>query len=336
MRDPAIKVGGMAWLQYVRPYLDHAFAVGGGAEDAAPGGPAGGPAAGSAAAGRNGADDGTSAGVQCEFVPAAPSTSLRPYVRCYLGFRTSGPPLACYGVPFSGIPVVIAFDHYWLMASDEKRPMTRYTSFVRGLSLAPGVSQHDGHAHGLLIDLTPLGAALLFRVPGAELSDQIVPLDALLGREAGLLVTRLLAEETWPRRFALLDTWLRARFAAAPPLSPGVVWAWRRLAASGGQVPIATLLEELGCSRRHLAQSFGDTVGMTPKAYARVIRFERAIAHLSRGDEELGAIALECGYYDQAHFNRDVRAFAGLPPAALLPGIPRSDRHQVTFFQDML
>jgi AraC-like DNA-binding protein len=83
-------------------------------------------------------------------------------------------------------------------------------------------------------------------------------------------------------------------------------------------VPIATLVEELGCSRRHLSARFGEDVGMTPKAFARMVRFERAVDRLRASDEELGVIAVDCGYYDQAHFNRDVRAFAGVAPGALL------------------
>ena len=55
---------------------------------------------------------------------------------------------------------------------------------------------------------------------------------------------------------------------------------------------------------------------MPPKAVGRILRFERAVARLRAGDD-LGALALDCGYYDQAHFNRDFREFAGVTPTAL-------------------
>ena len=76
------------------------------------------------------------------------------------------------------------------------------------------------------------------------------------------------------------------------------------------------LAAELGWSRRHLAARFRDEVGVSPKALARLLRFERALELL--GTRTLADIAYECGYYDQAHFNRDFRAFAGATPGELL------------------
>ncbi|MZG13469.1 helix-turn-helix domain-containing protein [Streptomyces sp. SID5914] len=254
--------------------------------------------------------------LRSELVSATPSSGLRPYVNGYLGFRESGASVRRRLMPFSTVAVILSFDQHLLVADTEQQ-LTHHASLVRGLSSGPGISLHGGYAHGLLLELTPLGATLLLGVPGAELRDRIVPLEALLGREAHVLVARLLGQPAWPQRFALLDAWLSGRIDVAPPLAPGVVRAWRRLTASGGRVPVGDLLEELGGSRR-LAQRFGEIVGMTPKTYARVIRFEHAMTRLSGGDDEFGIIALSCGYYDQAHFNRDVRAFTGVSPTALL------------------
>ena len=70
-----------------------------------------------------------------------------------------------------------------------------------------------------------------------------------------------------------------------------------------------------GWSRRHFGERFREHVGLAPKPAARVLRFRRALALLERDDgARLGEIALDCGYYDQAHLNRDFRAFAGSAP----------------------
>ena len=92
-----------------------------------------------------------------------------------------------------------------------------------------------------------------------------------------------------------------------------LVWSWQRLLNSDGAVPVASLAEEVGWSRRHLAARFREHVGLPPKALARILRFERAAERLRRG-ADLADAALDSGYYDQAHFNRDFRAFAGLTP----------------------
>ena len=72
-------------------------------------------------------------------------------------------------------------------------------------------------------------------------------------------------------------------------------------------MPVGVLAQELGRSRRHLAASFREQLGMPPKALARLLRFERAVERL-RGGADLAELALDCGYYDQAHFNRDFKA----------------------------
>jgi len=249
---------------------------------------------------------------------AAPSPPLRPYVKRYGGFRDgSAAPLRRRELPFAGVAVILSLENSWRLSLSEDVSLQPFRSFVGGIIDRPAFSENDGPMYALQFDLTPLGAAALFGVPGAEMAGLIVEFSDVVP-DGELLVEQLAALDGWPARFALLDAWLVRRIAAAQPASPDVAWAWRRIVASCGAVPIATLVEELGCSRRHLSARFGEDVGMTPKAFARMVRFERAVARLRSGDEELGVIAVDCGYYDQAHFNRDVRAFAGVAPGALL------------------
>ena len=112
---------------------------------------------------------------------------------------------------------------------------------------------------------------------------------------------------------------LSKELAERLPASPDVSWAWRRLTEAEGCVRIGELTEELRCSHRHLTTRFREQLGLAPKAFAKILRFDRAVCRLRReGGESLAQIAHECGYYDQAHFNRDFRQFAGVTPTALL------------------
>jgi AraC-like DNA-binding protein len=119
---------------------------------------------------------------------------------------------------------------------------------------------------------------------------------------------------------AIFQRAIAARVLEAPPVAPELDWAWERLLESDGAVGVGDLAGELGWSRRHLAVRFREEVGMPPKALARILRFERAVERLRDGDE-LAALALDAGYYDQAHFNRDFRAFAGVTPTAYRPAV---------------
>ena len=145
------------------------------------------------------------------------------------------------------------------------------------------------------------------------------PLEDLLGPPARLYAEQLFEAPDWPARFELVEAFVGARVEAARSPSPDVAWAWRRLRETGGRLSIGSLTAELGCSRRHLTARFREQIGPPPKAAARILRFRRAVALLGRDDgRRLAEIALGCGYYDQAHLNRDFRELAGTSPTAYL------------------
>jgi AraC-like DNA-binding protein len=187
-------------------------------------------------------------------------------------------------------------------------------SFIAGLSETPATTEHDGIQDGVQIDLAPPAARRLLGVPMNELFGRVVPLDAVL--DCGTLLEELAEADGWEARFARLDAELARRLGDAPPVHPAVRAAYARLTATRGAVPVGVLAAELGWSRRHLAALFRDEVGVSPKALARLLRFRHALELL--GQRSLADVAYECGYYDQAHFNRDFRAFAGDPPTAFL------------------
>jgi AraC-like DNA-binding protein len=187
-----------------------------------------------------------------------------------------------------------------------------YGSFVAGLHETAAITEHAGVSHGVQAYLSPVGAARLFRMPMGELANRGADLADLLP-EADELAERLYDAPDWPTRLTLLEAFITRRVEEAPPVPRAVEWAWQRLLSTGGAVPVAELAEELGWSRRHLAARFREHIGLPPKSLARVLRFERAAERLRAG-AALADAALDSGYYDQAHFNRDFRAFAGVTP----------------------
>jgi AraC-like DNA-binding protein len=106
---------------------------------------------------------------------------------------------------------------------------------------------------------------------------------------------------------------------------PAVAYALRRLTAAPALARIDAVRRESGYSPKHFISIFRSAVGLTPKVYCRVKRFERVIRGLTYGAPvDWASVALDGGFYDQSHLNREFRQFAGVTPAAYRPvGIDR-------------
>ncbi|WP_203982096.1 AraC family transcriptional regulator [Sphaerisporangium rufum] len=263
-----------------------------------------------------------------EHVRRRPAAPLRPFVAWYSGYRTAGaPPGRHIGLPSPYLTLILTLDDPVMVAAhpDPSRPPCAYDTLISGLHTAPALITHDGRQSGVQLALTPAGVRALFGLPAGELAATEVEAADVLGAPALRLRDRLRAAPGWTERFALLDAELPALIAGRPGAGPApeVGWAWRRLLAGGGAVPVGELAAETGWSPRHLSGRFRAEIGLTPKQVARVVRFDRARRLLARraaagGPPELARLAAACGYYDQAHLAREFREFAGHAPVRWL------------------
>ncbi len=157
-----------------------------------------------------------------------------------------------------------------------------------------------------------VGPAVL-GVPLEAVAGTHVPLDEL-PRFADL---RLRLLEAPPGRvLATFDARLTARLAPGP--HDRAMRAACRALDRGAAV--AAVAEAQGISPRTLRRRFAAAVGLTPRRYGRLIRFQRAVARIAAGPiSDWAGLAVELGYFDQAHFVRDFRAFAGVTPSAWHP-----------------
>ena len=208
------------------------------------------------------------------------------------------------------------FGSSWQIASAATGARVEYDSFVAGLGERSSYVAAAGPASCVQVNLTPLGAHMLLGQPMHELTNRVVPLEDAVPRALGQLSEQLAEPATWEERFAILDSMLLAGMANAHRPAPDVAWAWTMLERTHSKAPIGWICDRLGRSRRHLATRFREQVGLPPKTVARILRFERAVSLLANDAMSLGEVALESGYYDQAHLNRDFREFAGTSPGA--------------------
>lgn len=207
-----------------------------------------------------------------------------------------------------------------LVGGDRHRSSSHRGGFVGGLGDEVAVCEHDGFQQGIQVNLTPIGARLLFGIPMSEISNRIVAVDDLLPRRHRHLSVRLQELGGWDQRFDRLDAVLADCISGARTETSVVSWGLRRIEETGGAIDMRALARELGYSRKHVIAMFRDQVGIPPKLMARVVRFDRLVQHLRRaGGGTWAELALEFGYYDQAHLVRDVRQFTGITPTAVRP-----------------
>jgi AraC-like DNA-binding protein len=170
----------------------------------------------------------------------------------------------------------------------------------------------SGSSGSVAAVLRPGAARVLFGIGADELAGRHTPLAELWGAAAGALRERLLAAPGAQSRLALLEAVLMARLSPVRGIHPAVA---ALLGEIGRGMPVAAAVALSGLSHRHFNRHFAHAVGVAPKAFQRLRRFQHALRLLRRG-VALAAVAAEAGYSDQAHLTREFVLISGVTPAA--------------------
>jgi AraC-like DNA-binding protein len=168
------------------------------------------------------------------------------------------------------------------------------------------------------VHFKPGGARPFLGLPAGELQNQLIPLGDVLGRFAGELRERLL-EAAPGERFEVLENCLLERAHGRLVRHGAVSFAVDQLQRAHPKPLVADVVDRIGLSHRCFNEHFVAEVGLTPKLFARLMRFQDLIRGIGSGrGGQWADIALSCGYSDQAHFAHDFRAFSGLNASAYL------------------
>ena len=167
------------------------------------------------------------------------------------------------------------------------------------------------------VHFEPGGAYPFLPVPAGELRDTHVTLEEIWGPAATVLRDRLLEARTLEKKFLVLEQTLLEQAARPLVLHPAVAFALKEFQKVPHARTIADVTNRIGPSQRHFIQVFREEVGLTPKLFCRIRRFQEVLSLVEQEDQvEWTDVALSCGYFDQAHFIHDFRAFSGINPTA--------------------
>lgn len=169
------------------------------------------------------------------------------------------------------------------------------------------------------IQFRPGGVFPFLRAPGREVADCSVALEDVWGGTAGSLREQLLEADSVATMFGLLERGLLDQLTRPLELHPAIDWARGHICRAPHLATVAELMGKIGLSQRRFIEIFRDQVGLAPKAFCRVRRFQRVLETVHRRKRvDWVEVALDGGYYDQAHFIHEFQNFAGMTPGAYL------------------
>jgi AraC-like DNA-binding protein len=175
-----------------------------------------------------------------------------------------------------------------------------------------------GRAGFVAVRFLARGAYLFFHRPLCEVAAGVVDLENLWHGSAREWTERVALARSMPERLRLVEGWLLGLLRENGRTDPAVDRGLQIIEARGGQVRVEALAAELGVSCRQLTRQFQRAVGVSPKEFARISRFLGALTVLARGEHRsLADVALDCGFFDQAHLSREFRELAGMSPGEL-------------------
>ena len=196
----------------------------------------------------------------------------------------------------------------------ERQPLTLLVGQMRRhLLIAP-----TGTVRLVGVRFWPGGAYPFLGLPQDEIADRVIALDLVWGAMAREIESKIRDTQITSTVVKVIEAALLARLSIFRRQDEAEVRAIALILRSGGCLPIEVIAEEMGVGFRKLDRRFNTRVGLPPKTLCRIIRFQRALKMIERENvrPDWVRIALECGYYDQPHFIKEFKAFAGTEPTS--------------------
>ncbi len=253
---------------------------------------------------------------------APPSPVLRPYIWAY-GMTTGRVDSVPLVVPLPARPKqLLAFslaDPYCMYhpGSDHHEAMPRVTAVGPQTHALPGLSIYGRIDHFTIL-FQPSGFNRLFGVPMTELTNAAYDAYGVIGSKIPSLEHELAETPGFAERIRIIEGHFIRMLPALGTPDPVAIVA-NFLFASNGIQRVEAMAARSGLSRRHFERRFLAQVGIHPKLYARIIRFNAAVDHkLQWRSDAWSRIANDHNFYDQMHLVRDCRAFTGESPSRLL------------------
>ena len=252
--------------------------------------------------------------------PADPAPQLKPFVRKYVQLELSTPDSTLiWKIPARSIPgLEFTFgDPYSIRHIDGSLlEITRPAMLIGAKTCQRIQLESKGHVETFTVLFQPTGLQRLFLVPGGVLVNEHFEADAVLGSCFAGLYTELAEAVSFDLRVQVADRFF-SRFIPRLDPPPGLEAAIGAMISRRGCLRVQALADRMGLSLRQFERRFATHVGISPKVYARILRFEAAIHRKSISAISWTSIAHDLGYCDQAHMIHDFQSLSSERPSQL-------------------
>ncbi|MCX6317602.1 MAG: helix-turn-helix domain-containing protein [Bacteroidetes bacterium] len=242
---------------------------------------------------------------------------LQPFVKCYwsLDAPPAPGPERQRIVPDGCMEMIFHYGDLYQQYALEGIAHLQPRSFVFGQITVPLEIAPTGITGIIAARFQPDGFCPFSAIPLTSMNDRAVALTELFAEEGSQLEEKVMQAQDNEERIQHIESFLCKKLQTEDSMNRVARSAVQALLESGGQHPIQELATQLQINRRQLERKFSKATGMSPKQYSKVLRLQTACKLIGKGTfQHLTALALEAGYYDQAHFIKDFREFTGVTP----------------------
>ena len=247
-----------------------------------------------------------------------PSVALQPYVMCYYVWESQqamAVPLEVLSPPNGLGGMVFNYGDLYQVLNGRGTWENVPSNFIAGQFTKNYALRLSGRPGMIGVAFWPAGLSHLLGVPMIAFTGQRIDLKLVLGNEAAQLEHQVLEGGTSQQRVTVLEKFLLNKLCNRSPAVDVVDCALAAIVQHKGILSISRLSDDLCISPRQLRRRFSEKVGVSPKFFSRIKRFNY-VSHLSTSSPSAWMdMVYEGGYYDQAHFIRDFCDFSGSKPS---------------------
>ncbi|SDE23762.1 transcriptional regulator, AraC family [Pricia antarctica] len=260
----------------------------------------------------------------------APSPELSPFVRCYTyrQFDTKGLDMKKPWHAAHEVSLVFFFNAWPVHLLDPHTGQILQTGSYAGVS---GLGSHyngemtfNGDYSFFEIYFRPTGFNKIFGIPSSKITNQIINADDIFDSEARYLFERLCEAKSLVTMGILANTYLLAILKSRKSgHDVSLTFLSNLITKNPGMFNVAQLAYTANMCSRNLERYFLEQVGLSPKQFCSVVRFNNALnLKLSHPQKDWTSIAHEGGYFDQMHLIKDFKRFSGNAPSSFLKHTP--------------